>query len=231
MLPAPLLLVLDLVLLKCGTKVSYSFHIIQLWVSVYCIYCKKTLLWWWLRNPLIYYYNMSLVVNTHTRIYINIHIYRYIYIYIHTSIYLYLPIYLYLSLSLYLSIHFCHPAIIVTECFTRDHDLTLRFLFTLVVSGMNSSVCLKSNENRLVSPIICVSLMPKWFYRQVAIVGYRVCSYLRVTISVIKRHDQKQLGVGRVYFTLFHITIHHQSSEGQGLRQCRDLEAGADAET
>jgi hypothetical protein len=44
MLPAPLLLVLDLVLLKCGTKVSYSFHIIQLWVSVYCIYCKKTLL-------------------------------------------------------------------------------------------------------------------------------------------------------------------------------------------
>lgn len=32
---------------KCS-KVSHSLHIVQLWVCLVPIYCKKQLLWWWL---------------------------------------------------------------------------------------------------------------------------------------------------------------------------------------
>jgi hypothetical protein len=47
---------------------------------------------------------------------------------------------------------------------------------------------------------------------------------VRVSIAVMKHHDQSNLGRKH-----FHSTVHHQRK--QELKQGRNLEAGADAET
>jgi hypothetical protein len=54
--------------------------------------------------------------------------------------------------------------------------------------------------------------------------------YLRVTIAMMKHHDQKYVGEERVYGLHFYITVHHQRRSGQKLKQSRILEAGADSE-
>ena len=53
---------------------------------------------------------------------------------------------------------------------------------------------------------------------------------VRVTIVIVKHHDQKQ--VGEHSFALhFHIIVHHRRKSGQELRQGRNLKAEGDAET
>jgi len=54
---------------------------------------------------------------------------------------------------------------------------------------------------------------------------------IRVTIAVMKYHDQRQLGKGRILFVRFlYIAVHHQGKSDQELKQSRNPEAGADAE-
>jgi hypothetical protein len=55
--------------------------------------------------------------------------------------------------------------------------------------------------------------------------------YLRVSIAVIKHQNKNQFGEERICFSLqFYITVCHQRISGQGFKQGRNLEAGADAE-
>jgi hypothetical protein len=54
---------------------------------------------------------------------------------------------------------------------------------------------------------------------------------LRVTIAVLKHHNQKASWGGNSLFGLhFHITAHHQRMPAQELKQCRNLEVGDVAE-
>ena len=53
----------------------------------------------------------------------------------------------------------------------------------------------------------------------------------RISIAVMKHHDQKASWGGKGLFDLlFHITVHHRRKSGQELKQGRILEVGADAE-
>jgi hypothetical protein len=54
---------------------------------------------------------------------------------------------------------------------------------------------------------------------------------VKVSMALIKHHDQKASWGGKGLFSLhFHIAVHHQRKSGQELTRGRDLEAGADAE-
>lgn len=51
----------------------------------------------------------------------------------------------------------------------------------------------------------------------------------RASIVETKHHNQKQGGEERIYFTLhLHIRSHHQGEAGQGLKQGRNLDPGAE---
>jgi hypothetical protein len=55
---------------------------------------------------------------------------------------------------------------------------------------------------------------------------------VRVSIAVMKLHDQKASRGEKCIFGLhFHVISHHQRKLGQELKQDRNLEAGAGAET
>ena len=52
---------------------------------------------------------------------------------------------------------------------------------------------------------------------------------VRVTVAVMKHHDQKQVGEKRVYLTYISTSIvHHLEKSGQELKQDKNLETGAD---
>jgi hypothetical protein len=54
---------------------------------------------------------------------------------------------------------------------------------------------------------------------------------VRVSIAMMKNHDQKANWVEKGLFSLHvHIVVHHQRKIGQELKQDRNPEAGADAE-
>jgi hypothetical protein len=57
-----------------------------------------------------------------------------------------------------------------------------------------------------------------------------LASCLKVTIAVIKHHDQNASWGGKGLFGFhFHTAIHHGRKSGQELKQGRKLEAGANA--
>jgi len=53
---------------------------------------------------------------------------------------------------------------------------------------------------------------------------------LRITIAVIKYHDQKQVGEERVYLADISISLFIKESQNKSSKWDRNLEAGADTE-
>jgi hypothetical protein len=52
---------------------------------------------------------------------------------------------------------------------------------------------------------------------------------VRVSVAIVKHHDQAIWGEKGLFSRPFYITVHQRKS-GQESKQCRDLEEGADAE-